>query len=404
MTTEHTSSNFRWVMLAGCVLTAILVHAMPTMALTVLFEEIRTDFALSNFQIGIIWGLSSFTSMLLALFGGIFADYFGTRRVLVIGAVFVGIFGATRAFATGFYSYLGYSFLLGLFLPMIGVTLHTIASQWFPKNLLGLANGLIASGFATGFMLGSYFSASIFSPLLGGWQNVFIMYGVLAVMTSVAWLIVHPKPTTPAKPLSMDVFVAIKTQLMAVIKEPWLRRLGLGTAGVWACLRGFSGYLPLYLRDSGWSGSDADAALSLFFLASLIGVIPLSSLSDRLGKRKPFIILAGLTLGTSVMLVTIPHVWVIYLAVISGGLLFDVFMAISITTATEVKGIGPAIAGTAVGFMFLNNDLGGVIAPPLGNLLSEYSPEAPFYFWGALAIIGAGIIWSIPNEEIITEK
>ncbi len=395
-------SPYRWVMLGLCGLTAIGVHAMPSMALSVLFKEIQTEFTLTNFQVGIIWGISSLMSMMLAIVAGIFADYFGTKRVIVVAALGVGTFGAFRAFSTGFFSFLGASVLLGLFLPMVGVTLHTIASNWFSKDQLGLANGVIASGFASGFMLGSYFSARVFSPLLGGWQMVFVMYGSVGIIFGIVWWFIHPKPETPPKPISQEAIRNIGTQLNNIRRYRWLTRLGLGTAGIWACMRGFSGYLPLYLRNQGWEGAAADSALSLFFLMSLIFVIPMSTLSDRLKTRKPFIMLAAVTLGSGVMLAANPTPWIVYAAVVLAGAFFDLFMTISITTATEVRGIGPTIAGVAVGYMFLFNDVGGLIAPPLGNLLSNISPQLPFFFWGALALVGAAVIYSVPNSELTT--
>ena len=64
-----------------------------------------------------------------------------------------------------------------------------IAGQWFPAHQLGLANGLISMGMALGFLLGSLLSATTFSPLLGGWRNVLIVYGIAGAMFSIAWFL-----------------------------------------------------------------------------------------------------------------------------------------------------------------------------------------------------------------------
>ena len=69
--------------------------------------------------------------------------------------------------------------------------------------------------------------------------------------------------------------------------------------------QGVIGYVPTYLREIGWAAADADSAIPLFFLASMIGVVPISHLSDRLGNRRLVMIFSTImmTLGTLVMVV-----------------------------------------------------------------------------------------------------
>lgn len=58
-----------------------------------------------------------------------------------------------------------------------------------------------------------------------------------------------------------------------------------------AARMGYSGYIPLHLRQNGWTPSDANKVVALVGLVSTIGVISLAYLSDPIQKGKWVIVL-----------------------------------------------------------------------------------------------------------------
>jgi cyanate permease len=77
---------------------------------------------------------------------------------------------------------------------------------------------------------------------------------------------------------------------MARIGKLWL--FGWTILGFSGCIQGALGYLPLYLRGIGWPEANADGALALFNLVSMICVVPIALWSDRLGSRKKVLMAA----------------------------------------------------------------------------------------------------------------
>lgn len=165
--------------------------------------------------------------------------------------------------------------------------------------------------------------------------------------------------------------------------------MGLGSMGFWACTRGFTGYLPTYLRDIGWPANQADMALSLFYAVSLLAAIPFAVYTDRRRWRRQYLLLAGLMMGGGVALMVVAEGALVWIAVIMAGVVFDGFMAIFMATVLEIRGVGLLFAGTALGFAGMLREVGGVFSPPLGNSLSAVGPSAPFAFWSALSFLGA---------------
>ena len=390
---------YRWVILALAVATALFAISMPTISLSVLFDEVRTDLGLSLVQIGVIWATISATGLLMAIPGGLLSDRFGARWMLVIIFVGGGILGLSRAFTVNYTSFLIVSFLFGLNIGSAGINLAKVIGNWFKPAERGFANGLFGSGFASGFLLGSFVSATYLSPWLGGWRPVLILFGVISILIGIGWLFVHPKDDVQSEPKS---FHEIFEPLLTVAKLPNLWLIGLGKIGVWGAVRGFTGYLPLYLRSLGWEPFWADSSVSIFFFVSLVFVVPLAILSDRIGKRRPFFLMTSFIAGVSMLLIGIvpDTFWLLIVLIALTGFSFDTFMSLSVAATTEVKGVSGALVGTGVGLVFMIQEIGGMLSPIIGNSLEHISPQTPFAFWGAIALAGIIAFWFYAEEPL----
>jgi len=392
------NANYRWYILILVGLTATLVMAMPGMAIPVLFSEISADLGLNLVQVGMIWGAGSLAGLFTGLLGGVIGDRFGTRRTLAVGCLAIGLAGALRGFSDNFASLAATMLLNGLIGAAVPMNLHKACGVWFSGKRLGLANGVVSAGMALGFMSGSMISATVLSPWLGGWRQVLFFYGGVAVIMSVPWALSRSAPGDGRSSSRGQELASIRRSLAHVVqlKNVWL--LGVTLLGVGGCVQGLLGYLPLYLREIGWQPVRADAVLASFHAISLAAVFPLVYLSDRLGTRKKFLIFAALMIATGVGLLTVANGMTIWVAVLCAGAVRDGFMAIFMTTVTEVKGVGAAYAGTALGLTTTLSQLGNLVAPPLGNSLANYDLRAPFALWAGMALLGLVII------SIITEQ
>lgn len=117
---KQTGPGYRWVMLALCTLTPLLVVTLPNMSLPPMFVIMGEDLNLSLVQIGIIWGMAPFTGVFFALIGGTMGDRFGTRTMLVAACLLTGLFGLTRSFVMDFSALLFTTLALGVFQVIAG--------------------------------------------------------------------------------------------------------------------------------------------------------------------------------------------------------------------------------------------------------------------------------------------
>lgn len=396
-----TRPSYRWVMLTLCALTPLFVITLPNMSLPPLFATIGEALGLSLVEIGMIWGTGSFMGIFFALIGGTLGDRFGTRTTLVVACLMTGVFSLTRAFAVDFTTLLLAMLAYGTFQAVIPVMVFKVARQWFPPQQLGMASGVISAGFAGGLMLGPLLSTSVILPMLGGWQQIMIFYGCVAIAISVAWLLIHPveqKSDASSKP---SVSFGDSLRYVIRLRNVWI--LGIGGLGVTGCLQGFAGYLPTYLKDIGWAELDADRALATFFAASLTGVIPLSILSDRLRLRRGFLLIAATILAFGVGSMSLLEGSLLVLIIAATGFVFDSFMAIINASVLEAEGVTDLYAGTALGFATMIRNLGGAFSPPLGNSLSAIGLNIPFLFWGAMGLLAVFIFAFVMKSKRRTQ-
>ena len=390
MTSDHRSDSaaIKWVVLALATFTHTFVVAAPLMSLPVLFAEISRDLNLNLVQVGWVWGIGSLAGIFTSLLGGALGDRFGPRKTLMAGSLLAGLTGALRGVSGDFITLAATSVLFGLVPPMIPMNVHKTCGIWFSAKRLGMANGVVAAGMALGFMLGSLLSATLLSPWLGGWRQVLFLYGGLSMLIGLLWCFT---PEAGASHQSTSI-AAGRISLwrglyhVARLRNVWL--IGLAMLGNRACIEGMLGYLPLYLRRVGWPPALADGALATFHGVSLLAAIPLAMLSDRLGSRKRFLIIATLMIACGVALLSVSKGELVWVAVIVAGIVRDGFMAILMTLIIELKGVGVAYTGTAIGLVLVFSRLGSLISPPLGNSLAELNLALPFVFWAALAFLG----------------
>jgi MFS family permease len=231
----------------------------------------------------------------------------------------------------------------------------------------------------------------VLSPWLGGWRNVMYFYGGISVLMGVLWLVLGREP---AREISADGVLVKRMPaglaLGKVLRNKLVWFLGLLLFFRVASLMGVTGYIPTYLKDLGWVEGSADGVLAAFYLISTIFVVPISTLSDKIGRRKP-VLLVGLVISM-LTVGLIPYaegVWV-WVLVMLAGFLMDGFMALFTTILLETEGVGAALSGTAIGIVFTIAQLGSTISPPIGNWLASFGQAWPFIFWallGALALV-----------------
>jgi MFS family permease len=383
---ESQPARYRWVIMALSVVTAALVISIPFSCMPALFEEIRDDLGLTLVQIGTIWGIGSFAALLMNILGGFLGDRFRAREMLVVLCLLAGITGAARGLAQGLLTLAVTFFINSLVRTVIPIVVTRMIGTWFRGQNLGMANGISAMGMGLGLMLGPMISATLVSPALGGWRHVLYFYGAISVAVAGVWLLFGREPPGAISASPARVSEPAKKALVGLLRNKSLWFVGLALLFRQFMMTGLIGYLPLYLRGQEWTQTSADGALSAFFAASTVFVIPLSIFSDRIGRRKAVLLPAAFLATACIGLLPFAHGGAVLALAVLAGMSFDGFMAVVVTNVLETQGVGPGRSGTALGLVFTISQPGGILGPPIGNAFASLSAGAPFFFWASISV------------------
>jgi predicted MFS family arabinose efflux permease len=246
-------------------------------------------------------------------------------------------------------------------------------------------------------MAATMLSATVLSPWLGSWRWVMLFFGVPCVGLGLLWLTTR-EPDTGELPAAPAAKMPFKEAIARVArkKEVWL--VGLTTTCLWGATMGMVGYLPLYLRNIGWTPAGADSVITVFSGVTAIGVVPMVLLSDKIRSRKTVVFISIVAIIVTLALIPKASTAGIWALVVACGFLRSGGSALFNVIIFEVEGIGGTYGGTATGLANTISMVGAFLGPPLGNSLAEINAGYPFYFWAALATAALPMVFFIKNR------
>jgi CP family cyanate transporter-like MFS transporter len=382
-----------WSALILTALSLSFLVSMPTAGVSVLFKEIAGDLNLDVIQIGSVWGIVSLGSIFITPLGGIVSDWLGVERSTILIGLLSGLTSALRGFSDSFLTLMATTFLWGLVTAAVVPGLTMAASLAATEQRQGLAQGFVGIGGGIGLILGSMISATVVSPLVGGWRNVFLLYGGLSILTSLIWLF-KVRSSRSIKVVGLKHATSFSQALIHILKmkEFWL--IGFALMTYQGCTVGTQGYLPYFLQGIGWSTVAAGGALAVFSGVGTTGVLPLTMLSDRLGSRKTILFVSFLTTTVGVGVISLVQGVSLWILVTIAGFFYQVNTALLATMFIEKAPAGASYAGTGLGLAFSMGLVGRAVFPPIGNSLAGISNFVawPFVFWAGLSAAGMIIL------------
>jgi sugar phosphate permease len=181
------------------------------------------------------------------------------------------------------------------------------------------------------------------------------------------------------------------------IREVWL--LGFILLTYWGTNMGVGGYLPLYLRNIGWTPANADWAMTIFMGIGVVGVIPMMLISDKIRSRKTVIIVATAIVVLCVGLIPVAGKTGTWILLALCGMIRTGVSSLANTLIFEIKEVGATFAGTAIGLTNTLGMLGAFGAAPIGNSFSAFGDNAPLFFWAGLAAIALPLLFILKERK-----
>ena len=400
MNTNTVKENNKWYILALAIITYLFIAGMMRLSMVVLFKEMSIDLNLSLVDIGAVWGMDPLAGVFVSLIGGLLVDRFGIRKTVAVVCLLAGIIGALRGLASDFTSLSATMFAFGLMVAMIPSILPKVTAVWFSGRYLAITNASLFIAMSLGGMIGTIISATTLSPLLDGWRNVLFVISIPAIIIALLWFFTtrEIKGTTLSSINVEPVKLKEAVSHVVKIKSVWLVGL-LGLTQMGAMLGTFA-YLPIYLRDQGWTTMGADGAVTMVIGLSCISTIPVVLLSGKMKSHKLMLVLTIIITSLCLGLFSFFDGIVFWILLGIYSLLRMVPLSLVNTIIIENKNVGGRYAGTAIGLSNTLGMLGGFFFPMLGNSMAVIFPSLSFIFWAAMCLIAlAGLFFTTKEAD-----
>lgn len=391
---DRTISSARWfIVVILCLLN--FMGGFSIGCIPPLFQEISNQIPLTNAQMGTIMGGFFLSAILFAPIGGVASDKIGCRWATAIGILIASTAGLLRAYVETPMGLIACMFFLGAGMYIVAANIPKVLGILFPSDQLAFTNGLCLAGLSVGMAVSTAISVNFLSPIFGGWRSVMLVAGGCNLIIGIIWVLCYKDPFVEenVEEKAQSPLAILKS--VSKVKGIWLLALyiGVGSLGSMAMMT----FLPISFQERGFERAGELASIGLaaaFFFTILGGII-----SDKLGIRKPLLIWG--TIISGLLVFPIPFLSGIPLIVILliGGAVAGFVGPILFVMPLEMENIGPELAGTATGFIFMLQSVGGFIGPLVCGKLVDISGSymTGFLFMGAIIVLSALLV--IPIKE-----
>ena len=389
---------------------ALLTPVLVSMAFKI--QHITATPAEATTQLGLVMGVGAFFALIANPLVGRLSDRttsrWGMRRPWILGGSLVALGGfALIGVATSVWVVLIAWCLVQTAMNAVLAAANATLPDQVPVNGRGKVSGVVGLTTPLGILGGSF----LVNFLTDDFAR-FVVPGAIAAVLAVLFVLVLKDRRLEHKPAQkFTVGQFFGSFVFNPAKHPdfgwtWLTKflVMFGYAGI-------ATFLPFYLTEK--FGLDEQTAISTILIANLasMGAMAISGpiggiLSDKIGKRRPFVAIAGVIMVAGlVILAFAPSVAVVIVAQAVIGLGAGSFMSVDTALATQVLP-NPKDTAKDLGVLNMANALPQSLAPVIAPAIIAFGATtslggySTFYLFGALvALAGAVLVYRIKGVK-----
>lgn len=363
--------------------TSYILVFFHRIAPAVVSADLMRDFGATGAALGSLAAMYYYLYTVMQIPAGVLADTVGARLSVTLGNGVSGIGSILFGLADTFWEAALGRALVGLGVSVVFVGLMKSNTLWFRDRDYGFISGLT-------LLLGNVGALLAAGPLAGvltiwSWRTVFVALGVLALaLAALSWIGVRNTPEDAGFPSIREMEGKARHEgrqqhwwhdLMGVLVTPrvwpgfWIN---LGMAGSMLAFLGL--WAIPFLRDvHGLERSAASLYTSIALAGFALGSLFCGWISDRLGRRKPPLVIGTLLYGLAWLGIVYAH-WMPGVP----GMVWFALMGFScgsfiLTYAGAKEVMVPALSGMAIALVNTGVFLGAAIFQPLFGWIMDLS-------------------------------
>jgi MFS family permease len=407
---KPSSVFYGWWIVIACFLIRLYLGGAIFLGFTAVLEPIAKEYGWSYAQVSLAASLRGIEVGLLAPVTGLLVDRWGPRKLIFLGAVIAGLGLIFLTHVSSLVTFYGAFTIIAIGISALGPTvLMTAVVNWF-REKVGIATGIVSSGFALGGLM---------VPLITlltdkfTWQTAMLYLGLgMWIMVLPLSLIIRHKPEQYGYMLDGNASSSkIARNRSTSVQEAEVdipTRQALASRAFWHIVlsslchtflvSAVVTHIMPYLSSIGIARSTASLAAGALAVASISGRLGFGWLGDRLCKR--WIYAIGFTV------LALGLLFFGYVATAGGWLLVPFIILYSVgwggnwvmRMALIREYFGRSKFGTILGFVSGIMMLGQVSGAPLAGWVFDRwgSYQGIWFVLAGVAITGLVLVLTMP--------
>lgn len=397
-------SPYRWVVLIATI-PIIISTEMVWLTFSPIASVIAEHYGVSGFAVDMLATSYMLMFIVFCLPAAYVIDRFGFRRSLIIGALLTGIFAVTRAAFAGSFAAVAVSqFIIAIGQPFLLNITTKAAANWFPFEERATADGLLTMAQYVGFTV-----PMVLSPVLvesAGVQKMLFVYAVIAIVSMLAVLIfVREKPAVPPPGPVYERDDFSRKAIAGLFKN---HGFVLCLICAFISIGIFNTILTLIetiLKDRGITPAQAGIIGAAFVAAGVAGAIVLPIISDKVGVRIRFLLVAVALLVPLYLGLTFVKSFIV-LVVIAAVAGFSIMGVAPILFQHSSEVAYPAQEGTSLGLILLMGQISGALFVLLFEVISGASGSVSVPMIGIviLTAVEIPIVMRMRESKLVEQR
>ena len=299
-----------------------------------------------------VFSLTTMAFFGLGALSGPAVDRFGPRRVVLFGAVAMGLGLVLTSRATALWqAYLGHGLGVGLGVACSYVPLVAVVGGWFTRRRT-LAVGIAVSGIGLGTLLVAPLAAELIVRY--GWRETYLLLaaGSTVALTGCALLLRAAPTTTEAEP----------APLLDRLRTPTYVRLYASGLLLSIVLFVPFVHLPAYAVSRGASDVAAATLVGVIGAASIVGRLALGAAAARTGVLRTYQACFALMAGSFLLWLGAPGYARLVVFAVLLGVGYGGFVALGPALMASLFGVRGL--GGLLGVLYTSAAVGSAVGPP----------------------------------------
>lgn len=381
---------FIWAWILGLVF--YFIDYVTRSAPSIMVGDLSNLYSIPKEEVISLVGTYYFSYSVCALLAGICLDKLGAKFSMFAGCFVLGIGCVLFILSSRFLGETG-RFLQGAGSAFAFPGCVYLISKGFSQKYLATAIGFTQCIGMLGGAAGQFVVAPMIENGLS-FTNFWIIAGVLCIIPAFALLLITPKSSPEEIIKSKETSFIKPFKVVFSNKNSWLTGIISGLLFVPTTVFAMTWAVPYLKFDLGYDAKNAAITAAMASFGWVVGCPLMGMFTDKLGKRKPVIIIG--CLGMIVMLLQILFFPALNMKI--SLFIFGVFSGVAMIPYSVIKEANPDfVKGSATGVQnFLTFGVTSLIGPFFGDFFGNKLPDvtdklshfrASIWFW----IIGIGI-------------